>query len=203
MNKLLIINASSAPSESSRSQSLMRYFISLWKKQSPNDQLVFRNLAESHIPHLDATTIQAFYTDNTKLTAALRQSLKLSDCLIQELMDANILIFVCPMYNFTITSSLKAYFDLVARVGKTFEYSENGPVGLVHGKQAFVITTRGGYYVDHPDDLQEPYFKTMLRFLGITDLLFFHADGVDISPESLEKGMACARESIDTYFENF
>ncbi len=100
-----------------------------------------------------------------------RQPTALSDTLIAELQSADILVIGAPMYNFGIASTLKAWFDHVLRAGITFRYGESGPEGLLKGKRAIVIESRGGLYSEGPAqvmDAQEPHLRGMLRFMGIT-----------------------------------
>jgi FMN-dependent NADH-azoreductase len=102
-----------------------------------------------------------------------------------------------PLYNFGVPSMLKAYFDHVARAGVTFRYTENGPVGLLGGKQAYVFAARGGLYADTPKDTQTPYVRTFLGFLGIDDVRFTYAEGLNIGPAVKEASLAKARAEID------
>ncbi len=124
-----------------------------------------------------------------------------ADQLIEELEAADTIVLAAPMYNFTISSTLKAWIDHVARAGRTFRYTANGPEGLLKGKQVFVVTGRGGIYTgDAPArvlDFQEPYLRGILGFLGLTDVTFIHVEGLNISPEAAEKGFAQARNAIN------
>lgn len=103
-----------------------------------------------------------------------------------------------PMYNFNISTQLKNYFDLVARAGVTFRYTENGPEGLVTGKKAIVITSRGGIHKDGPTDLVTPYLSTFLGFIGITDVKFVFAEGIAYGPEMAAKAQSDAKAAIDS-----
>ncbi len=101
-----------------------------------------------------------------------------------------------PMYNFGISSQLKTYFDFIARAGITFQYTANGPEGLVLGKKAYVVTARGGKYHGTPHDSQTPYLKSFLGFLGMTDVSFIHAEGLAMGPDAASEALASAREAI-------
>jgi FMN-dependent NADH-azoreductase len=101
------------------------------------------------------------------------------------------------MYNFGVPSQLKAYFDHIARVGITFKYTDKGPVGLLTGKKAYVFAARGGLYVGTPLDTQTSYVRDFLRFLGIADVEFVYAEGLNISPKSKEAGLAKALAEIE------
>ena len=102
------------------------------------------------------------------------------------------------MHNFGIPSTLKAYFDHVARAGLTFRYTADGAVGLLTNKRAIVFATRGGKYVGTPLDTQTSYMKTFLAFLGIDDTQFVYAEGTAMGDESLNAGIQSARQQIRT-----
>jgi FMN-dependent NADH-azoreductase len=103
------------------------------------------------------------------------------------------------MYNFSISSTLKAWIDHIARAGRTFRYTASGSQGLLTGKKVFVASSRGGSYADGPAkpmDFQEPYLRAMLGFLGLTDVTFIHAEGQNVSAEVAAAGLIKARDSI-------
>jgi FMN-dependent NADH-azoreductase len=95
-----------------------------------------------------------------------------------------------------VSSQLKTYFDFIARAGVTFRYTENGPEGLVKGKKVFVVSARGGKYLGTPNDSQTPFLKTFLGFLGMTDVTFIYAEGLNMGPDSASASLAAAREAI-------
>jgi len=102
-----------------------------------------------------------------------------------------------PMYNFGVPAQLKNWIDAIARVKVTFAYTDKGPQGLLTGKKVYVALTRGGQYRNTPADTQVPYLKTVLGFLGMTDVEFFYAEGLNMGPDAAEKGLAFARAQID------
>jgi FMN-dependent NADH-azoreductase len=127
------------------------------------------------------------------------QATALADELIAELEAADTIVIAAPMYNFTISSPLKAWIDHIARAGRTFRYSASGPEGLLTGKKVFVITSRGGFYAEGPGkamDFQEPYLRAMLGFLGLTDVTFIHTEGQAVSPQAASEGASRARKAI-------
>ncbi|HCJ8170214.1 TPA: FMN-dependent NADH-azoreductase, partial [Escherichia coli] len=132
------------------------------------------------------------------LTPRQQEALALSDELIAELKAHDVIVIAAPMYNFNISTQLKNYFDLVARAGVTFRYTENGPEGLVTGKKAIVITSRGGIHKDGPTDLVTPYLSTFLGFIGITDVNFVFAEGFAYGPEMAAKAQSDAKAAIDS-----
>jgi FMN-dependent NADH-azoreductase len=119
----------------------------------------------------------------------------LSDELIAELKSADTLVLAVPLYNFSVPSTLRAYFDHVARAGVTFRYTASGPQGLLQGKHAYVFVTRGGFYTE-ANDTVTPYLRQFLGFIGITDVQFVYAEGLAISEESREKSLHTARHAI-------
>jgi FMN-dependent NADH-azoreductase len=120
-----------------------------------------------------------------------------SDALIAELERAEVIVLGLPLYNFGVPSTLKAYFDHVARAGMTFQYTDTGPVGLLTGKKAYVTAARGGLYAGTPADTQTPYVRQFLGFLGIEDVEFVYAEGLAISEASREAALARAKTSIE------
>ena len=157
-------------------------------------EVTVRDLATDPVPHLDAERFQAFIAKPESRTTEQNAVVAYSDQLIQELKDADNIVIGLPMYNFSVPSTLRAYFDHVARVGVTFSYTEKGPVGLLTGKRAYVFVTRGGVYGSN--HIQTAYVRDFLAFLGITDVQFVYAEGLAISPASKDGALAKAREAI-------
>jgi len=157
-------------------------------------RLIVRDLSKEPVPHLDAARFGAFLAKPEERTAEQRTVVEYSDRLIGELKAADTIVIGLPMYNFALPSTLKAYFDHIARAGVTFKYTDKGPVGLLTGKKAFVFVARGGLYGE--DHSQTAYVRQFLGFLGITDVEFIYAEGLAISPASKEQGLARARAAI-------
>jgi FMN-dependent NADH-azoreductase len=155
-----------------------------------------RDLAREPVPHLDAERFQAFLTKPETRTAAQREIVAYSDNLIAELRAADVLVLGLPMYNFGVPSTLKAYFDHIARAGVTFRYTDKGPVGLLTGKRAYVFATRGGTYAGTPADTQTAYVRDFLAFLGIRDVEFVYAEGLAINDATRQAAVADARTAI-------
>lgn len=121
-----------------------------------------------------------------------------ADRLIEEVEAADTVVIASPMYNHAVSSTLKAWFDHIARAGRTFRYTEAGPVGLLRNKRVLVVTARGGVYTGTAAvrDFQEPYLRFMFRFLGLDDVTFVHIEGLQVSTEEAERGTARARQAI-------
>lgn len=160
------------------------------------DTVIVRDLAREPVPHLDAERFGAFLSNPETRTEKQKAVLQYSDALIDELRRADTLVLGLPMYNFGLPSTLKAYFDHIARAGVTFKYTEKGSVGLLTGKKAYVFAARGGYYAGTPRDTQTAYVRDFLAFLGIADVQFVYAEGLAINEASKAAALEKARTSI-------
>ncbi|PZQ43329.1 FMN-dependent NADH-azoreductase [Pseudomonas oleovorans] len=195
MSRVLVIE-SSARQQGSVSRELTRQFIGNWQAAHPADQIQIRDLAVEPVPHLDATLLGGWMTPSEQQNDAEKAALARSNQLTDELLAADVLVLAAPMYNFAIPSTLKAWLDHVLRAGVTFKYTETGPQGLLTGKRAFVLTARGGIYAGSALDHQEPYLRQVLAFIGIHDVQFIHAEGLNLGAEFSEKGLAQAKAKL-------
>jgi FMN-dependent NADH-azoreductase len=202
MTTLLQINASinNGNGESSR---LAKQFVAAFHKRHPNATIVARDVAAAEpVPHLTAERFGAFITKPENRSAALQSVVAYSDTLINELKQADVIVLGLPMYNFGVPSQLKAYFDHIARLGVTFEYTEKGPVGKLTGKKVYVFAARGGVYARDgvnegtPMETQTNYVRDFLRFLGMSDVEFIYAEGLHMSPQSKQAALAKAEAEI-------
>lgn len=164
---------------------------------NPAAQLTVRDLAVTPHPALDETTLQALFTPPEQRSAGQAARVALDDALIAEIQAADAVVLGVPMYNFTISTQLKNWIDAICRARVTFAYTEKGPLGLLTGKKVYVALARGGVHRDGPLDSQVPYLKTVLGFLGMTDVQFFYAEGLAISPENAQKAIAQAKSEIE------
>ncbi len=160
-------------------------------------RVVVRDLAEQPLPHLTAERFTAFVTSPEQRTADQARIAAESDALVAELAEADVIVIGLPMYNFGVPSTLKAYFDHVARAGVTFRYTANGPEGLLRGKRACVIATRGGKHAGTPSDLQSAFVRQFLGFIGITDVEFIYAEGLALGEESRTAAIVEAGKRIE------
>jgi len=195
MSRILVIE-SSARQQGSVSRELTQQFIANWQAAHPADQVQVRDLAAEPVPHLDATLLGGWMTPSEQQNDAEKAALARSNQLTDELLAADVLVLAAPMYNFAIPSTLKAWLDHVLRAGVTFKYTETGPQGLLTGKRAFVLTARGGIYAGSALDHQEPYLRQALAFIGIHDVQFIHAEGLNLGAEFSEKGLAQAKAKL-------
>ncbi len=186
---------SSSRTTGSNSRQLSQYFVDQLTGRHGNAIVTKRDVAGG-LPLVDEAWVNANFTPEEDRSPAQRQTLALSDSLIQELFDADVVILGLPMYNFAIPAALKAWIDLVARARKTFHYTDNGPEGLVKGKKAYLIATTGGTPVGSDYDFATGYMKHLLAFIGIDDVTVIPADLMMIEQD---QKITSARALIDDH----
>jgi len=179
----------------SQSALLVDHLIQHWESQGAS--ISVRDLAGKDVLPMVDGEIASGLRGGADLTPRQQAMLTLSDSLVAELKANDTIVIAAPMYNFTIPTQLKNWIDFVARAGVTFTYTEKGPKGLVEGKRAVLITTRGGAHKDGPTDHVVPYLKTVLGFIGITDVDVVYAEALNMGPEANQKGIHAAKASID------
>jgi FMN-dependent NADH-azoreductase len=196
MTTLLQINASISQ-DNGQSTQLARQFVAAFQKSHPGTEVVVREVAASDsVPHLNAERFAAFITKPDDRSSAQHAVIAYSDALIDELKQADVIVLGLPMYNFGVPSQLKAYFDHIARAGVTFKYGANGAEGLLTGKKVYVFAARGGLYAGSPLDTQTSYVRDFLGFLGMKDVQFVYAEGLAVSANHKEAGLAKAATQI-------
>ena len=181
----------------SQSPQLSNTLLERIKKTYPSVKIVSRDLVKDPLPHLNGEQFSAFITTPEQRPVEQKVIASQSDDLIKEISNADTIVLALPMYNFGIPSQLKSYFDNLARAGMTFKYTANGPVGLLTGKKAIVLATRGGFYFGTDKDTQTKYVKDFLEFIGIADVEFIYAEGLAISPEQKAKSLELASDIIE------
>lgn len=196
MTTILQINTSLF-SEGGQSTQLADTLVAALRARHADSRVIVRDVAKQPIPHLDATRAGAFFTPAEKRSAEQQAIVAESDALIEELRSADIVVLGLPMYNFGVPSQLKAYFDHLARAGVTFRYTANGPEGLLADRKFYVLAARGGLYQGTPRDTETGYVRDFLNFIGIRDIEFIYAEGLNISPEKKQSALAQAREQIE------
>jgi FMN-dependent NADH-azoreductase len=193
---LLQINTSLF-SDAGQSTKLADRFVAGRRALDPRLPVVVRDLAREPVPHLTAERFAAFLAKPDARNVQQQAIVAQSDALIDELKTADTIVIGLPMYNFGVPSTLKAYFDHVARAGATFRYTETGPVGLLTGKKAYVLATRGGAHAGTSRDVESAYVRQFLGFLGITDVEFVYAEGLAISEAGKQSSLASAVVAIE------
>ena len=196
MNKNLLQVNASLFSNAGASSTLANEFVAGWQARNPGAKVTVRDLSIDPVPHLTAERFQAFLTQPEDRSAMQRAAAAYSDALIDEIKRADVIVLGVPMYNFDVPSTLKAYFDHIARAGVTFSYTAKGPVGLITGKKVYVFASRGGIYAGQAHDTQTAYLRNFLGLLGVTDIEFVYAEGLAISAESKATSMVQAQETL-------
>lgn len=153
------------------------------KARDPQATVELRDLARDPHPVLDETALSALFTPADQRTPQQSERVALDDALIAQLKRADVIVLGVPMYNFGVSVQIKSWIDAVTRAGQTFRYTANGPEGLVSGKKVYVGLARGGIYRDTPADSQVPYLKGVLGLMGMTDVEFIYAEGVNMGPD--------------------
>ncbi|AMV08181.1 FMN-dependent NADH-azoreductase [Xanthomonas citri] len=179
--KLLHLD-SSALGANSISRVLSAAVVEQQRRLHPEVEVSYRDLDRDPIPHLTAQTLAQ--ADPAEAAAA--------EAVMQQFLQADVIVIGAPMYNFAIPSTLKAWIDRIAVAGRTFQYTANGPEGLAGGKRVIIASARGGLYADPTNDFQEPYLRQVLGFLGIDDIRVVRAEGVAYSPQHRADALASA-----------
>lgn len=192
--KTLLSIRTSLNGANGQSSQLAQRFIADWQARNPDGRVITRDLADEPVPHLTADTFQAFVTPPEQRTAQQQAAVSYSDSLIDELKSAAEVVLAVPMYNYSVPSTLRAYFDHIARAGVTFRYTSAGPEGLLKGLQAYVFITRGGIHAGAADT-QTPYLRQFLSFIGI-DAQFIHAEGLAMGDVTREQSLTAANQAI-------
>jgi FMN-dependent NADH-azoreductase len=183
MKQILFVEVS--PRKTSASRKVTEKLSARLRAEFPNAKLVYRDLAKDKLPHLDDSTLKAISSKDSAEVEANKDSGRLSDQLIGELLASDLLVIATPMWNFGIPSALKAWIDLIVRAGKTFQYSEAGVAGLAKGRRAVLVIASGGVFSDgpwKPFDFVEPYLRHILNFIGIENVQTIRVEGSNIPP---------------------
>lgn len=196
---ILQINAS-ARREGANSTRLANAIVDRLKAANPDARVTLRDLAVTPHPMLDEAALGALFTPADQRTPEQAARAALDDALIAEIQAHDTIVLGVPMYNFGIPAQLKNWIDAIARAGETFRYTEAGPEGLLKGKKVYLALARGGLYRNTDKDAQVPYLKNVLGFLGMTDLSFIYAEGLNMGPEAVAKGFTEAEADLEAAF---
>lgn len=199
-----LLHVDSSPSgDASVSRALTASIVASWRRAVPGLEVLTRDVGAVPPDHLTAELLQVVkFRDLNGLNDRQRAELALTDALVDEFLAADVVVIGAPMYNFSVPTQLKAWIDRIAQAGKTFRYTEKGPVGLAGGKVVVIASSRGGVYstseamqaLDH----QEAYLRTVLGFLGITNVTVIRAEGIAMGPEVRAQALAAAESEIAT-----
>jgi FMN-dependent NADH-azoreductase len=196
-----LLHIDSSPRSASVSNKLAAAFVHRWQRRNPTGTVIHHNTTLEKIPYIDEVHIAAAYTPADKLTAEQQKKLAYSDKLVDELLAADVIVLGVPMWNLGIPASLKAWIDLVVRAGRTFTYTGEGVSSLLPaGKKVYVISARGGAYPAGTPakafDQQEPYLRSILGFLGLTDVEFIYAENQGRGGDAAAEGFAKAETTL-------
>lgn len=194
---------SSVLHDNSVSRGLCAALVERWRRADPGLVVTYRDLAANPIAHLSPSDLQTGNVDAVKLSDDARRDSKLTDELIDEFLAADCIVVGAPMYNFSISSQLKAWIDRVVKAGRTFRYTAGGPMGLAGGKRVVIVSSRGGIYTT-PErrgwDFQENYLRLIFGFVGITDVSVVRAEGLALGVEARDRAVSAAHASLETLF---
>jgi FMN-dependent NADH-azoreductase len=176
------------------------------RRHTPGVDVTHRDLDARPLAHLDNKTLAAM-APGSSVDAETRQKLADGFAALDEFLKADVIVIGAPMYNFSVSSHLKAWIDRIVIAGKTFRYTEKGPEGLAGRKIVIIASSRGGFYAPGTafaaNDFQETYLRAVFQFLGIEDIHFVRAEGVNIGPEQREAALKGALESVATVVRPF
>ena len=196
MSRILVLN-SSVSGEASVSRQLVADTVAALKARNPRAGVIYRDLAAEPLPHLTPATVAGVRASAS--TPAEHEAAALADKLVAELRAADTVVIGAPMYNFSLPTTLRAWFDHVVRPGVTFTYEGGAPKGLVANRPVIVVESRGGLYSEGPAaavDFQEGYLRHLLGFIGLTDVTFIRAEKIGYGPEARDAAIEGARAEI-------
>ncbi|MEI6559750.1 MAG: NAD(P)H-dependent oxidoreductase [Rhodospirillaceae bacterium] len=199
--KLLHVD-SSPQGTASVTRQLTAAMVKAWAETRPGLDVIRRDLAGQPPDHLTAELLQVVkFRSLESLSPRQQAELTLTDALVDEFLAADLVVIGAPMYNFSVPTQLKAWLDRIAQAGRTFRYSEKGPVGLAGGRKVIIASARGGRYAGTPMesalDHQEAYLRAVLGFLGVTDIAIVRAEGVSMGPEARAQALEAAQREIE------
>ncbi|TNC46262.1 FMN-dependent NADH-azoreductase [Rubellimicrobium rubrum] len=202
MTQTLLHIDSSVLGDVSTSRKLTAAIVDALQQDHPQTQVASRDLADAPPAHLTGRVMMAMRSgDLTGLSEEERAQVALSEELLEEFLAADTVVIGAPMYNFSLPTQLKAWIDRLSQAGRTFKYTETGPVGLAGGKRVVIASSRGGMYAGTPMeamvDHQEAYLLGVLGFWGITEVEIVRAEGTSMGPQAVEQAMVSAQEQID------
>lgn len=190
---------SSILGQGSVSRLLSAEIVARLKAENPAAVVTYRDLAAEPVPHLSGAYLAAGGQPADQRAPEIQRDLDLGAAIMEEFLGADVVVIGAPMYNFSVSSQLKAWIDRVSVAGKTFRYTEKGPEGLAGGKKVIIASSRGGIYSSGPGaaiDHQEPYLRAVFGFFGIADIDYIRAEGVNYGPEQREQAIGSARAGI-------
>jgi FMN-dependent NADH-azoreductase len=196
MSSILLVTSSPRGDES-LSTKIANEFVDKLKAKNPGSTVVAHDLGKNPIAHLDTVTTSAIRKPADARNAEEAVAAATSDKLVAELLAADTVVLATGLINFNIYSTLKSWIDNVARAGMTFRYTAEGPEGLATGKKVYIVLSAAGIYSEGPAMAMNhaiPYLKTVLGFMGMTDIEVIYVEGTAFGPEAFDKAIASAKE---------
>ncbi|HYD79713.1 MAG TPA: NAD(P)H-dependent oxidoreductase [Paucimonas sp.] len=198
--KLLHLD-SSVLNDNSVSRQLTARIVAQFRAAQPELEVAYRDLGSDAPAHLSADILATRFVPVEHWSAEQQREAALTEQLLQEFLAADVVVIGAPMYNFSIPTQLKAWIDRIAQAGRTFKYTENGPVGLAGGKKVIIVSSRGGVFSTSETmramDFQEDYLRAVMGFLGITEVSIVRAEGVSMGTEAKGKALQAANHEIE------
>jgi FMN-dependent NADH-azoreductase len=197
MSSILLVTSS--PREDSLSTKVATDFVEKLKSRNPGETVIHRDLGQNPIAHLDTVTTSAIRKPAADRNAEEAAAAAESDELVAELLAADTVVLATGLINFNIYSTLKSWIDNVARAGMTFRYTAEGPEGLATGKKVYIVLSAAGIYSEGPAmgmNHAVPYLKTVLAFMGMTEVEVIYVEGTAFGPEAFDKALAQADARI-------
>ncbi len=182
--------------QGSVSTRLAQELVAALSERQAGAALTVRDLGLDPVAPLDEAALGALFTPAEQRSPEQAARVAAADALVAELMAQDVIVIATPMINFGVPTQLKNWIDAVARAGVTFRYTATGPEGLVKGKKVYVVVASGGMHRGQSTDGITPYLRTVLGFMGMSDVEFIYAEGMGMGPEAVEAGMASARQQI-------
>jgi FMN-dependent NADH-azoreductase len=184
----------------SASRELSAAWVDTWRQRNSQADIRHLDLAREPLSHLTGEIFGARSTPEGSRDAALQRDVAIDQSTLDDFLAADVVVIGAPMYNFSIPSQLKAWIDRIVVAGKTFHYTANGPEGLATGKKVVIVISRGGVYAEGPAaamDFQETYLRSVLGFIGVTDVEMIRAEGLSIGAEKRGEAMSAAHRELE------
>ncbi|MGX6961934.1 FMN-dependent NADH-azoreductase [Vagococcus xieshaowenii] len=206
MANVLFVKAHPLTGEQSKTLAVTDVFFNKYKEVNPTDTIEVLDLFDSYIPELDGTLLSAMYalgggTEFSALTAEQQKAMAGFSELTEQFLAADKIVIANALWNLNIPTKLKAWFDAINVAGKTFRYTENGPVPMTEGKKVVHIQSGGGNY--DGADFSSQYVKAMMNFVGVMEHTLVPIEGIDHHPEQKEDIMAAAKAHAEKVAETF
>lgn len=208
MSKVLFVKGNPRSVDESVSVKMYQTFVDTYKEANPNDEVIELDIYNEQLPYLDSTMLAGIFKagQQLELTAEEEEARKVADRYLTQFVEADKVVFAFPLWNFTIPAALHTYMDYLARAGVTFNYTAEGPVGLMGDKKVALLNARGGYYSEGPAaqlEMSLNYMKTMVGFFGVQDPVTVVIEGHNAVPDQAEEIINKGLEEVKKAAQSF